>query len=83
MMNAFKYDNKNTGQTSEPVIQLTNLDSMSNKGIQDGYRFIFAGSIQAFRNPKAHENQNITKKEAIHSIFIASKLMHRLDDSNY
>lgn len=84
MMNAFKYDtNKNTGQTTEPIIQLTDLNSMSDRDIQEGYRFIFAGSIMAFRNPKAHENQEITKKTAIHSIFVASKLMHRLDDSNY
>lgn len=84
MMNAFKFDkNRKQEQINGPIIQLTDLNSISNKDIQNGYRFIFAGSIMAFRNPKAHENQNISKKEAIHSIFIASKLMHRLDESNY
>ncbi|AUB59384.1 TIGR02391 family protein [Methanobacterium subterraneum] len=85
MMKAFKYNkNRNTGQITEwPIIQLTDLNSISDRNIQDGYRLVFAGSIQAFRNPKAHENQDITQKTAAHSIFVASKLMHRLDDSNY
>lgn len=84
MMKAFTFDKDNTGQiTKAPIIQLTDLMSISDIDIQNGYRFIFAGSIMAFRNPKAHENQNITKKSAAHSIFVASKLMYRLDDSNY
>ncbi|KUK72688.1 TIGR02391 family protein [Methanobacterium sp. 42_16] len=82
---AFKYKtNGDKGEITEwPIIKLTDLDSVSDRNIQKGYELIFKGSIKAFRNPKAHENQEITKKTAIHSIFVASKLMYRLDDSNY
>jgi uncharacterized protein (TIGR02391 family) len=67
----------------EPIIKLTNLESNSDRNVQNGYKSIFTGSISAFRNPKAHANLNISKQEATHSIFVASKLMFRLDDSNY
>lgn len=76
----FKYDRNSMTITKEPTILLDDLHYQSGRDIQQGYMFIFKGSILAIRNPKAHENMNIIKEEAIHSIFLASKLMYKLDN---
>jgi uncharacterized protein (TIGR02391 family) len=38
-----------------PLIKLTKLSNLSEKDEQEGYKFIFAGSIMAIRNPRGHE----------------------------
>ncbi len=77
----FQYNKNRRAVVREPPILLASLNSESGRNIQDGYKYIFGGSMTAIRNPKAHENINITKEEAIHSLFLASKLMRRLDES--
>ncbi len=47
MMNAFN-------ETS-PKIQLNDLLTTSDKDEQMGFRFVFAGSMSAIRNPRGHE----------------------------
>lgn len=66
----------------KPIIQLSNLSTISDKNIQEGYMHIFAGSIKGIRNPKAHENLIIEREMAIHFIFLASLLMRVLDNAN-
>lgn len=77
----FNYDRNSMTIKKEPTILLDNLQYQSGRDVQLGYMFIFKGSILAIRNPKAHSNINITKEEAIHSIFLASKLMYKLDNA--
>lgn len=60
---------------------LNDCDSFIVQYIQNGYKEIFKGSIQAIRNPKAHENIKISENEAIHLIFLASLLMFKLDNT--
>ena len=80
MNRTFKYDQNN----STPCIQIdTDLSSEDGRNRQEGYQHIFAGSIQAIRNPKAHNNLIITKENAMHSVCLASQLMYTLDDSQY
>lgn len=38
-----------------PVIRLTDLATTSEKDEQEGYKFIFSGSVMAIRNPRGHE----------------------------
>jgi uncharacterized protein (TIGR02391 family) len=65
-------------KTSSSIILLGDLSTISGRNIQKGYKKLFSGSIQAIRNPNAHGNDEITKEEAIHLIFLASHLMFKL-----
>lgn len=73
MMRAFSETN--------PTITMGDLQSETGRNMQEGYRFIFAGSMQAIRNPKAHDHIEIDKKRAIHFLFLASLEMHKLDEA--
>lgn len=64
---------------SDPVIILDDRTTSSGQNIQEGYSHIFAGAMQAIRNPKAHANIDISADEAIHLLMFASLLFHRLD----
>ena len=48
MMNAFN--------EVSPKIQLNDLQTLSDKDEQLGFRFVFAGSMSAIRNPRGHDN---------------------------
>ena len=75
MMNAFSDRN--------PVFEMGDLSTETGKNMQEGYRFIFAGAMQAIRNPKAHELIQIDKIRAIHFLFLASLQLHKLDESSH
>lgn len=62
----------------EPVIVLEDIESESGRNIQEGYSHIYAGSMQAIRNPKAHGNVTITTNRACHLLMLGSLLFHRL-----
>ena len=66
-----------------PIIKLDNLESETGKSVQLGYMELFSGSMTGIRNPKAHGNIIITKKRAIHFLFLASLLMDKLDEVLY
>lgn len=71
MQKAFGRDN--------PIIQLNDLISQTDKDIQQGYMFMFSGAMLGIRNPKAHEVEEITKSDAIRKLHFASMLMFKLD----
>jgi uncharacterized protein (TIGR02391 family) len=60
-----------------PIIQLSKLQTQSDKDIQQGYMMIFAGTMMAIRNPKAHSNLKIPSNRAIHFLYLAS-LLHQI-----
>jgi len=62
-------------------IVLADQTTESGKNEQEGYMFLFAGAMQALRNPKAHANLNIDEGRAIHHLIVASLLMSKLDDA--
>lgn len=70
MRTAFKLDN--------PVIKLNSLTTQSEKDEQQGYCDLFAGAMEALRNPMSHSNIEITKDEAIHKLFFVSMLLHKI-----
>ncbi|MDR3548234.1 MAG: TIGR02391 family protein [Candidatus Pacebacteria bacterium] len=65
---------------SNPIIVLDDQTTESGQNQQKGFMQIFAGAMTGIRNPKAHENLTITKERAIHHLFLASLLFHRLDE---
>lgn len=65
---------------NDPIIVLDDLSTESGRNAQQGYMEIFAGAMIGIRNPKAHDNLNITLNRAKHFIFLASLLMHKIDE---
>ncbi len=41
---------------------------------------MFSGSMSALRNPKAHDNIQLTSDDAMRQIIFASMLMYKIDD---
>lgn len=75
MFKAFSIDRNNS-----PTIYLDDISTENGKNIQEGYMHLFAGTVSGIRNPKAHNNVEITRERAIHHIFLISLLMHKLDE---
>lgn len=72
MMQAFNETN--------PSIKLTQLSNSSEIDEQQGYKFIFSGSVMAIRNPRGHEYQiRETLDECLDHLSLASLLKRRLD----
>lgn len=65
---------------SSPIICLDDLSTETGKNIQQGYMEIFAGAMTGIRNPKAHGNIKIKENRARHFIYLASLLMHKIDE---
>lgn len=63
-----------------PVIKLGNTSTETGANVQQGYMQMFAGAIIGIRNPKAHNNQTISKSDAIRKLHFASMLMYKLDN---
>lgn len=64
----------------DPVIVLGDLTTESGRNIQDGYSHIFAGAMQAIRNPSAHANTEIDSNRACHQLMFVSLLFHQIDE---
>ncbi|MBI2783192.1 MAG: TIGR02391 family protein [Gammaproteobacteria bacterium] len=65
-----------------PLIRLTNMASTSEKDEQEGYKFIFSGSVMAIRNPRGHE-YGVTESptECLDHLSLASLLLRRLESA--
>ena len=63
-----------------PIIVLADLTTQSGRDMQRGYMDMFAGTMAAIRNPKAHGNVVITPERALHLLFLASTLWYTLDE---
>ncbi|MER8698974.1 TIGR02391 family protein [Mesorhizobium sp. M1273] len=61
-------------------IMLTDLATISEKDEQLGFRHMFAGSMSAIRNPRAHDNSTDTIDVCLDHLSLASVLLRRLDD---
>ena len=65
---------------NRPLIKLTQLETATDRNIQQGYMQIMAGAMTGIRNPKAHDNLNPDSKKALHLLCLASLLMHKIDE---
>lgn len=76
MMRAFNKDS--------PLVQLTPLANTSDKDEQEGYRFLFTGSVVAIRNPRGHEVAlQDTPDQCLDHLSLASLLLRRLEESGF
>lgn len=64
-----------------PVLLLGDLSTVTGSDMQKGYMQIFAGTMTGIRNPKAHGNIEIDANRALHFLFLASLLMHKIDEA--
>lgn len=65
---------------TNPKIRLTPLSTQSEIDEQLGYRFIFAGSMSAIRNPRGHEITTDPIDRCLDHLSFASVLLRRLED---
>ncbi|MCE5271564.1 TIGR02391 family protein [bacterium] len=67
-----------------PQIKLSALSSESECDEQEGYKFLFAGSVLAIRNPRGHEYIiKDTIDQCLDHLVLVSLLLRRLDDAGY
>ena len=62
-----------------PIIRIADVGHKSGHDTQHGYMDIFAGVMTGIRNPKAHDNENITKEDALRKLIMISILMYKID----
>jgi len=66
---------------TSPLIRLNGLSTVTEKDEQEGYKFIFAGSILAIRNPRGHEvGMRETPDQCLDHLSLASLLFRRLEN---
>lgn len=76
MMNVFSKSN--------PVIKLNGLANPSEEDEQEGYQFMFAGSVAAIRNPGGHEiSLSDDPDVCLDHLAFASLLLRRLERAGY
>lgn len=66
---------------SQPYLVFDPADTETARSIQQGYLQIFAGTMMAVRNPKAHGFVEIDASRCIHFLFLSSLLAHKLDEA--
>lgn len=73
---------RKTFKLNSPVYKLSDLNSETERNIQDGYMNLFVGAMQAIRNPKAHENIRLNdQRKALQLLSLASLLFYKLDET--
>lgn len=71
-------------QPGKPRIQLTPLNEVSEVDEQKGFRFVFAGSVWAIRNPRGHEHSvNDDIDTCLDHLGFISMLIRRLESAGY
>jgi uncharacterized protein (TIGR02391 family) len=67
--------------SNEKLLCFTNCSNTSLKNIQEGYEKLFPGVMQAWRNPKAHKNIDMSQAESARKLMMVSDLMYMLDQA--
>lgn len=65
---------------ANPKIRLTALSTQSEIDEQSGFKFIFAGSMSAIRNPRGHDITIDPIDRCLDHLSFASVLLRRLED---
>lgn len=65
---------------NNPIFVAGDLTTQTGRDIQSGTRFMFAGAMDALRNPKSHQNIIIAKEDAMRRLIFASMLMYKIDE---
>lgn len=61
------------------VYHFCDVSTVSGKNLAKGIKLLFEGSFSAYRNPAAHQNISISKRESLEQIMLASQLMYVLE----
>lgn len=65
-----------------PLIRLNKLGNISERDEQEGYKFIFSGSLMAIRNPRGHETGlKESPTECLDHLSLASMLLRKLESA--
>ena len=64
---------------NNPIIRIAAVENKSGHDTQQGYMEIFSGIMTGIRNPKAHDNESITKEDALRKLIMISLLMYKID----
>ena len=65
-----------------PLIRLTDMSTTSEKDEQEGYKFIFSGTVMAIRNPRGHEyDVRESPTECLDHLSLASLLLRRIESA--
>lgn len=64
---------------NHPIIKLGDISTETGLNEQRGYMEMFAGAMSGIRNPQAHNNQMISKMDAVRILHFASMLMYKID----
>ena len=65
-----------------PLIRLTDMSTTSEKDEQEGYKFIFSGTVMAIRNPRGHEyGVKESPTECLDHLSLASLLLRRIESA--
>jgi len=79
---SFDYDQTTDQVRRKPLLQLNELDSRSSRDEQQGFMYLFMGSMLGIRNPKAHEI--VEQKDPFRTLeylSLASLLAKRVDEA--
>lgn len=69
---------------ANPRLKLTPLKNESERDEQKGYRFVFAGGVQAIRNPRGHEYAVVDDPDiCLDHLSFVSMLLRRLETAGY
>jgi uncharacterized protein (TIGR02391 family) len=67
-----------------PLVELTPLSTDTERNEQEGYKFIFAGSMMAIRNPRGHEHTiHDDVDTCLDHLTLVSHLIRRLSQAGY
>jgi uncharacterized protein (TIGR02391 family) len=67
-----------------PMIRLTPCSTVSEKDEQQGYKFLFVGSVLAIRNPRGHEvGIRDTPDTCLDHLSLSSMLLRRLEQAGF
>ena len=67
-----------------PVVSLADVSTVTGKNIQEGYKFIFAGSMISIRNPRGHEHSmRDDMNTCLDHLTLASHLLRVLEDGGH
>jgi uncharacterized protein (TIGR02391 family) len=67
-----------------PLVQLTPLADETDRNEQEGFKFLFAGSMVAIRNPRGHEHDvEDSLDTCLDHLGLASMLLRRLEEAGY
>lgn len=69
---------------TSPLIKLTALATESDQNEQEGYKFLFAGTMIAIRNPRGHDHSIVDDPGlCLDHLGLVSALLRRLNDAGF